>query len=79
MTVHPHSSHQQRTESGTRSPSTSALQVPRYSLGQLLKSLATKSNKRQTMKANGMYEPYFLHLILIIPQVFIHTVTPEQS
>lgn len=44
----------QLTESATHSPSTSALQVPRFSVDQRQKSLATKSNKRQTMKANGM-------------------------
>lgn len=42
------------TVSGTRTPSTSALQVPRFSLAQLQKSSATKSNKQQTTKANGM-------------------------
>lgn len=45
---------QRLRESGTLTPSTSALQVPRFSLAQLQKSLATKSNKQQTTKANGM-------------------------
>lgn len=44
----------QLTESATHSPSTSALQVPRFSVDQQWKSLATKSYKRQTTKANGM-------------------------
>lgn len=45
---------QRLTESGTHTPSTSALQVPRFSLAQLQKSSATKSNKQLTTKANGM-------------------------
>lgn len=44
----------QLTEFGIHSPSTLELQVPKYSADQLQKSLATQSNKRQTMKANGM-------------------------
>lgn len=44
----------QLTDFGFRRPSTSAPQVPKFSMDQLWKSLDTRSNRQRTTKANGM-------------------------
>lgn len=61
----------QLTGSGTRCPSMSALQVPRFSADQRRKSLVTQSNKRQTTKANGMNSSHWSMLLFSGSRVIV--------
>lgn len=54
----------QPTDLGFHRASTSAPQVPRFSVDQLWRSLDTRSNSQRTTKANGMVLIKFSHSAL---------------